>query len=378
MIKKIIATALTLLAVLTFSTTAHADSMKYSVQANLPENQRDKELTYFDLRMKPGQSQDLSLTIVSGDKEPIKVIITPTTAGTNQNGVLDYTGSQKEKDSSLTYSFSELSSDQQIVELKPGETKKVTFTIKMPDQAFDGTILGGFYIKKEPTETDKKEKKGKQLNNTFSYIVGAQLTETDTPVKPDLKLNKAAAGLSNYRPVINANIQNSKAVILKGLDINATVTNDKNEVVATEKKSEMAMAPNSNFDFPISTKGEPLKPGKYTVAIQAKDKDGKHKWNLKKEFEVTAKEAKELNKEAIDLKKDDSLKWKIMIGVIVGLFIVLLVGIWFFMKQKEKKRKQAAAARRKKKGKKKRPTDTKTTSTKKKTKKRPPVEEEQK
>ena len=40
-----------------------ASTMEYTVRANLPDNQIDDRLTYFYLRMEPGKTQDLSLTV---------------------------------------------------------------------------------------------------------------------------------------------------------------------------------------------------------------------------------------------------------------------------------------------------------------------------
>ncbi|BFH43359.1 DUF916 domain-containing protein [Paenibacillus melissococcoides] len=120
-----------------------AGSMNYSVKANIPENQINKNLTYFDLKMEPGSKQTISLTVKNGSAERIELMIEPNTAITNQNGVIDYSKHEHEKDSSLKYAFSELISPKQTVSVKGKETKEVPFTIQMPEEPFDGVILGG-------------------------------------------------------------------------------------------------------------------------------------------------------------------------------------------------------------------------------------------
>ncbi|ALS36941.1 hypothetical protein ATZ35_07140 [Enterococcus rotai] len=48
---------------------AYADTMAYSIKANIPENQIDKSKTYFDLKRTPGQKQDVSMTVSNSSKK---------------------------------------------------------------------------------------------------------------------------------------------------------------------------------------------------------------------------------------------------------------------------------------------------------------------
>lgn len=114
------------------------DNMAYSVSAVIPENQIDKTLTYFDLKMEPNQKQEIVLNVSNAsDKEEI-IVITPNNAKTNQNGVIDYSQSKGEGDSSLTVPLTSVISEAQEVGLAPNESKQVTFTLQMPEKEFDG------------------------------------------------------------------------------------------------------------------------------------------------------------------------------------------------------------------------------------------------
>ena len=66
-----------------------AETMAYSVKANIPENQINKTLTYFDLKMEPNQRQDITLTVSNSSDEKATILISPNVAMTNQNGVID-------------------------------------------------------------------------------------------------------------------------------------------------------------------------------------------------------------------------------------------------------------------------------------------------
>ena len=82
--------------------------MGYSVKANLPENQIDKNKTYFDLKMDPNQKEEISLTVKNSSEEEIILNIVPNNSKTNQNGVIDYSDENLEKDKSLKYSLTDI------------------------------------------------------------------------------------------------------------------------------------------------------------------------------------------------------------------------------------------------------------------------------
>ncbi|WP_054025664.1 DUF916 and DUF3324 domain-containing protein [Bacillus sp. FJAT-28004] len=307
--------------------TAFAGSMSYSVKANIPKNQINKKLTYFDLKMSPGSKQTISLTVKNGSTEEIELIIEPNTAITNQNGVIDYSKHDHEKDSSLKYAFSELITPKQKVTLKGNETKNVPFTIQMPEKSFDGIILGGFQIY-EINQTDKTQANHNvQINNKFSYVIGVKLTETEKSVRPDLKLNEVQAGLMNYRPVVTANLQNIEAVIVNNLDVDARVTKEGQQKTLHEtKKSKLSMAPNSNFDFPISWDGKQLEPGKYHIYVTAND--GNQTWRFDKMFEIKSKDAQQINEVAVETtaeKGNRFVYWGMGAIILILLFIIFIL-----------------------------------------------------
>ncbi|ALS03358.1 hypothetical protein ATZ33_15845 [Enterococcus silesiacus] len=320
--------------------------MNFSVEANIPENQVDKSQTYFDLRMKPEQEQDISITIKNGSDEQATFIVEPHIAVTNQNGVIDYS-KDLPKDSSLKHSLTEVISGETKYTLKGKETKKAVFHLKMPKESFDGIILGGFQIHKEQKDTEKDEKQAVQIKNQYAYVIGVKLSEKDQSATPELVLNKVKPGLQNYRTVVTANLQNTQPIIINGLKVDAKISKKAGgQVLHTTAKQDMSMAPNSNFDFPISWDNQELKAGTYHLAVVAEDDKG-NKWELEKDFDIKGKETKTLNKDAVELEKDYTM-W-IIIGVI-GI-IVLLIIVWFIVKKRnekaEKIRKQSQARKKK-------------------------------
>lgn len=199
------------------------ESMAYSVKANIPENQINKTLTYFDLKMEPGQEQEISLTVSNSSDKEASISISPNIAMTNQNGVIDYSQFKPKLDSTLEIPLNSIISGKQDVTLAPNETKQIPFTIKMPEKAFEGIILGGFYISKETINNSSKEEKDVQIKNNYSYVIGIQLRESLNEVTPELKLNKIKPALLNYRTAVTANLQNTEATLIKGLNVHAKI-----------------------------------------------------------------------------------------------------------------------------------------------------------
>ena len=110
------------------------------------------------------------------------------------------------------------------------------------------------------------------------------------------------------------------------------------------------MAPNSNFSYPISLKGERLTPGKYVLkstAYGVKDEKGTYqvkgangeerylyKWEFTKEFTISGDVAKELNEKDVTIK---GTNW--WLYLLIALIILALLLLIFFLYRKRKKRK---------------------------------------
>lgn len=321
-----------------------ADTMAYSVKANIPENQINKASTYFDLKMEPNQKQEISLTVSNSSDNEATILISPNVAITNQNGVIDYSQSKGKLDSSIKNPISSIISPAQEVVLGPKETKEVPFTLQMPEKEFNGLILGGFYIsKKEDANQAKDEEKDVQIKNQYSYVIGLQIRENTNEVKPVMELHDIKPTLLNYRTAVTANLQNTQATIMSDLMVDAKVMKkDSTTILHETKKEKLSMAPNSNFDFPIGWDNQSLDAGKYTLQLVAKT--GEDEWEFEKEFEITAKDSKELNDEAIELEKSEA-NWLMIIGVIVGSLSLLISTVGYFLYRHNKKKAAEKRAR---------------------------------
>lgn len=290
------------LVVVASSKTVKAEGMGYSVRAIIPDNQIDTTKTYFDLMVKPGETQQLSLEVTSTSDQPLTLGITPYNGTTNQNGELEFSVEPSKPDSTLTAPITELVSGSQSVTLPPKATKQVTFNLTIPETVFKGKRVGGFtiYDQTNDQETAPTGKQDVQIRNVFSMVIGIQLQEKSETIQPELVLKGVKGDLFNYRTAMTANLQNTQPDFLSPLNVTATIrqAGSKKVLYETEKKG-MAMAPNSNFDFPVLLDNQEIKAGKYLMDIVATS--GNQTWRYAKKFTISKDEATRLNADALEL-----------------------------------------------------------------------------
>ena len=311
----------------------------FTLKAILPDNQRDKKVTYFDLLVEPEKEQAIKIQVTNTSKKDLKVKVTPTNARTDQNGQIDYSIPIKNDkiDSTLSIPFTSLvKEDMQIVDVKPGKVKEITFSLTPPREPFEGLILGGFVGEIADDGEKNDDVKGITLVNHYQLIKAIMLRSSEKPVEPKLKLNAVKAELVDYRPAVTANIQNT---MFGNLTINAQITKkDSSKIVKSIKVNQLEMAPNSNFDFPIMWNDEPLEAGDYLLNLTASREE--KEWPFTQEFTVSDIESKQINKEAIDLTKASKpFPWGYFIIIIVVILSLIGSVIWYIGFQNKPKKK---------------------------------------
>lgn len=320
------------------------DDLSFTMAVKPVENQIDKKLTYYDLLVTPGQKQVLTVIVTNSGSDLKKIDVTPTNAITNQNGVIDYSQQDKtfKNDSTLKHPFTSLVGEAQTVEVAAGETKEVEFELSVPEEPFEGTILGGFLV--DLNESDKKEEKasgGVKIVNRFQLVKAVRLRESEEKVSPELVLNDVKPALVSYRTAVTANLQNTEPTLFGSMKVEAEVTKKgQSEVLKSVTKEELEMAPNSNFDFPIMWGNQRLAPGEYTLNMVATS--GSRKWKFSEDFTITAEESNKINKEAVDLEEEKTSYWLYVaiIALVLLLIIILVLLVYFYRRHKRKKGKK--------------------------------------
>ena len=311
---------------------AEEGTLSFYVTPEFPESQVAGSNSYFDLNLAAGETETLSLKLQNASSEPIKVQVTPHTAYTNVHGVVEYGKDAQKPDTSLSYSLDELIDPSGLIDLAGNEIKTITVPLHMPEDPFEGFLAGGLRITevKEEQEETPSEGEGVAIKNEFAYVVGVVISNSRDSVQPELDLLDVFADQLNYRNVISAKLQNLTPTFVNRLAVEATVQRvGEDEVLYEASEEMMQMAPNSNFDFPISLEGDRFQSGDYVLNLNATS--GEEEWSWERTFTIEADEARSLNR--ADVTIDSSLNWW-MIGSIV-LCILLLGTILYLLIQKK-------------------------------------------
>ncbi len=309
----------------------YAGEVNYSVRAIIPENQLDKQQTYFDLRMKPGQKEVINVEIFNSSNEDTNINVYITNPITTRNGLIDYSKTNARTDKSLKVPITEIATiEKNTVKVPARGSRVVPIQLVMPEEEFDGIILGGIYFEKIPKQ---EETKVIQIKNKYSYVLGLKLSETDKEIKPKLYLKSVKPGLVNYHTAVIANIQNSEPVMVGYLKINAKVYNSTGKEINKVNVENYQMAPNSVMPFPIDWHNKELTPGKYKLKLHAVY--GKQSWNWTKEFVIQDKEAQHLNKQAVEIQKEP-INFTLYVILGLSLIIIILVAIIFKLTRKNR------------------------------------------
>ncbi|MEC3942503.1 DUF916 and DUF3324 domain-containing protein [Enterococcus mundtii] len=309
------------------------ETLTFYVTPEFPESQIEGSNSYFDLNLAAGETETLTLKLQNANSEPIQVQVTPHTAYTNVHGVVEYGKDAQEPDSSLSYSLDELINPSEVIELAGNETKTITVPFHMPDESFEGFLAGGLRITevKEKQEETTSSEEGVAIKNEFAYVVGVIVSNTRDSVQPDLELLDVFADQLNYRNVISATIQNFTPTFVNRMAVEATVQRaGESDILYEASEERMQMAPNSNFNFPISLDGDRFQSGEYVLKLKATS--GEEEWEWERNFTIEAEEARSLNR--ADVTIDSSLNWW-MIGSII--LLVLLLGVILYLLIQKKK-----------------------------------------
>ena len=321
------------------SLNTHADQLTYSVSSSLPSNQINNKVTYFVLKVKPGQKQNLTIAIQNKDTKAHKYRISINRATTNVNGVVDYSKHGVKKASSLKQNIEDLLPKPKTVTVAAKTNQSFALPMSVSTTAFNGTLLGGIRVM-QVDNNDSSKGKGVTLTNRYAYVIGLQLQEQSdiSAIAPNMILNSVKAKQLNYRNYVSANLENTAPIIMSDVKVNAKVLKygTKTTVMKTTKDN-MSLAPNSDFAFPISANNNPLQAGKYTLDLDAWAVSKKYHWHFSKNFTIKKETADKLNKTAVDQKKPKSnwLMW-LLIGLAILILLLLLLILLLLLKRRKK------------------------------------------
>lgn len=298
LIKKLSMYLVTIISIFSIGYSVKADSNDFSVVPVLPENQNTNVPSYFDLYVIPKQKQYLQIKITNNSSENTKYSIYVNTATTNQNGILDYSLSDFDKDKSMKVSVRDcINLEDNQVEVPAKSSQDVSFKLSIPEFPFEGVALGGITV--EPIVNENEEK---GVNNVFTRTLAIQLTESKANISPKLEGGGVTISQENLRNNVKFGLRNISPVIVQKVKADITITKQGSQTpIVKETKERLSFAPNSKFS--IMTRWEKkFEPGNYTYHMNLKDGAG-NSWEFEKIFKINNDDAKKLNAKSVDEEK---------------------------------------------------------------------------
>ncbi|MDR1605511.1 MAG: DUF916 and DUF3324 domain-containing protein [Streptococcaceae bacterium] len=250
--------------------------------------QINPKLSYYDLLVKPKQALALAVTIQNSSDEPATFSLALNTAGTNDNGIIDYTSEQLPslpagylRDTPVLADIARL--EQDMVTVLPKGSVTVPIKIQMPDQSFKGMILGAIHVLKL---ADDRSAGQAGLSNRYAVVKGVVIRESLEQVPPKLILNALDYQKQADQLMIQAQLINANASHIAHLSLKVTVIEQATgQVVSRQDSQALEMAPNSSFKYRFAVASSRRLKGDYRLAITASDQAG-HSWQLEKELTV--------------------------------------------------------------------------------------------
>lgn len=306
-----------------------AEKTGFTVESVQPENQINKDFSFFYVHTQPSEEQTLKVKVISKRKEASRVNISLTNAVTNITGQIDYGQKNVQLDSSMTLPLTDFVSLQtKTLTVANFEEKIIEIHVKPPKESYQGVRLGAVVFQSADVQ---KEQSG--VKNTYGYKIALMTSEDLRPYNEGGRINYLSVKprLQNGQKVIAMKVQNPESAVLENVSISTKIfPKGEKEPLATNGLTGMKLAPNSSFDYLTYLGLENLKAGKYV--IQATGTDGKETWEWEKEFTISDKEANQMNEDAAYKLLLPKL-YKLIGGILVALTILNLAYLLYRKKK---------------------------------------------
>lgn len=302
---------------------SQASAKNFTTQLQLPKNQLTPGASYYNLKVVPGSEQLLTLSITNPSDQAKTVKVTPVNATTADSGTIAYMPSNRQDESAET-TFTKMTSVAVTVQLAPRQQKTVTLKTKIPANGFQGEIRGGLFVADLTPSQSNQQSNSTQfhLNNRFAEVTPVILRcNIDQKLRTNLKLAQVTVNPQPTVPTLTAKLRNLTPAAFGQLKIQAKVAEKATgKIVATQTTDQLAMAPNSWFNHPITLGKQNLAAGHYTLKLDLTS--GKRDWHFEAPFQLSKQQVKQHN---ISLKKASPARpwgrWLLISGTTVSLLI---------------------------------------------------------
>lgn len=312
--------------------TGHAQTTRFTVTPELPQNQVS-EVSYFDLLVNHETEQNLTVALHNTSLDPLTIKASALNSYTASTGIIAYQAEQTAEENQ-GISFSELiENPRQTIQLAPGESYQVHFTLSMKGKEFAGEILGVFAFEEEPSETTESQQTNLQANYKIQQGVRLHQNVATMP-DPQLSLINSEAAERNGSAALKSSIRNSQPTAFGKISVKTIIREqDSGNKVGGFSAENFQIAPNSVLELFSAFDQNILEPGTYLLRIELNAPKGT--WVFEDSVVVDRKQANLINRQttlgAAYLQKQ---YWFYALGILLFLLVLLLL---FFLYKRRKK-----------------------------------------
>lgn len=305
-----------------------SESDGFYVTPILPENQREGINTYYDLMIKPNDTQEVQLVVINKTNDFQKFSVVIENSFTNDDVSIGY-GNLNQYDETLKAKLTDLVRAPTETELEPHEAKTLSFTIKAPKEPFKGMVLGGIRV----TEASDDKQAAGGVSNLFSYVLPIKLRMSTDPIKQELVFKDIIVKKNRKAIEVKASIQNPQPALISELTLTTKVFNEKQqEPLAVKTMKNLQVAPNTQFYPNIYLGKKALRSGEYRIQVSVKGKELSETWE--KTITLKKDEVKEVNK-GFHVKNTTSERGKIIWVSLIVIFL-LFTGFLLWIRKRRK------------------------------------------
>ncbi|WP_162261510.1 DUF916 and DUF3324 domain-containing protein [Schleiferilactobacillus perolens] len=325
-------------------TRAVVPDIGFRVQAIPPANQINQTAPWFQVNLKSGQKQKLTMQITNTTDKDITVYCTPTIAQTNRIGQIQYDVLTDKRDSTLQMDFSKIG-PQKVKFVVPGKkTIAIDQNIQVPDTKMNGVLYGAFtFVSPDINKRQQESAKGDvSLQNQFHLTIPAVINVNDYQLaSPDLHLERVTPVSFEAQPAVRARIHNIAPQVIAGrqmvCDARVYFRGSK-KVLFRNKTTQMNFAPNSVIDYPISWGDSRMQPGEYTLRAKVTTGGGAGpSWNMVRNFTISGDQARKLNGQ---LTSRPDYSWLIIFLVLAAVLLIITIVAWAYRTGKHSSNKR--------------------------------------
>lgn len=290
---------------------AESPNSDFSIAAVIEGHQKDKNISYWWLRVEEAESIKLKLKITNG-KEANEFEITSNQAVNNRNFTLDYSLSKQEakkylNHKKINFDFYEdifFDKEQEAGKLKlalvPNEVREITINLKIPKEGIKGQVIGGINVTKVPKESDRQQ----GILNVYSNTVALVMEDKNYSEPNKQNLDFGVEDLNEKEQLIK--IKNPSSSLLREMNVEAVSKDKQGEVMSEFSNSKTAVVPYASVNIKLVNQKKLIKGEKYDLTIRSSNQTLKKKLSVSdsgslKILQDEKEEVKAVNKKSIGI-----------------------------------------------------------------------------